>query len=89
MSSWPACGPQSYDLYAVLVHRGHSLHSGHYVCYVKAGNGMWHLCDDHRVAQVGLGGSVGAWVGVPVWGLEHIVPCSRRRACEQMAAGCV
>lgn len=44
--------PVMYDLYAVLVHLGHSLHSGHYVCYVKAGNGIWHLCDDHRVAQV-------------------------------------
>lgn len=45
--------PVLYDLYAVLVHLGHSLHSGHYVCYVKAGNGTWYLCDDHRVAQVG------------------------------------
>jgi ubiquitin carboxyl-terminal hydrolase 36/42 len=44
--------PLMYDLYAVLVHLGHSLHSGHYVCYVKAGNGIWHICDDHRVAQV-------------------------------------
>lgn len=41
-----------YDLYAVLVHHGHSLHSGHYVSFVKAGNGIWHHCDDHRVAQV-------------------------------------
>lgn len=44
--------PVMYDLYAVLVHLGHSLHSGHYVCYVKAGNGTWYLCDDHRVAQI-------------------------------------
>ncbi len=29
-----------------------ALHSGHYICYVKAPNGIWHLCDDHRVAQV-------------------------------------
>ena len=43
-------GGHVYDLYAVLVHHGHSLHSGHYVCYVKAANGMWHLCDDHRVS---------------------------------------
>lgn len=45
-------GLHLYDLYAVLVHHGHSVHSGHYVCYVKAPNGMWHLCDDSRVAQV-------------------------------------
>jgi ubiquitin carboxyl-terminal hydrolase 36/42 len=44
--------PVMYDLYAVLVHHGHSLHSGHYVAFVKAGNGIWHHCDDHRVAQV-------------------------------------
>jgi ubiquitin carboxyl-terminal hydrolase 36/42 len=44
--------PVMYDLYAVLVHHGHSLHSGHYVAFVKAGNGMWHHCDDHRVAPV-------------------------------------
>jgi ubiquitin carboxyl-terminal hydrolase 36/42 len=44
--------PVLYDLYAVLVHHGHSLHSGHYVSFVKAGNGIWHHCDDHRVAQI-------------------------------------
>ncbi len=37
----------------MLVHHGHSVHSGHYVCYVKASNGMWHICDDTRVGQVG------------------------------------
>lgn len=41
-----------YDLFAVLVHHGHSVHSGHYVCYVKAANDLWHLCDDSRVAPV-------------------------------------
>ena len=43
-----------YSLYAVLVHEGHSVHSGHYVCYVRAANGMWHVCDDGRVAQVSI-----------------------------------
>lgn len=45
-------GHQMYDLYGVLVHHGHSLHSGHYVCYSKAPNGMWHKFDDSRVTQV-------------------------------------
>ena len=36
----------------MLVHAGHSLHNGHYYSFVRAGNGMWHLCDDSRVAQV-------------------------------------
>ncbi len=52
MSNSSSCGPQIYDLYAVLVHHGHSVHSGHYVCYVKASNGLWHICDDTRVGQV-------------------------------------
>lgn len=45
--------PQLYDLYGVLVHHGHSVNSGHYICYVKAANGLWHLADDHRVTSVG------------------------------------
>mmetsp|Transcript_1865 Transcript_1865/g.4253 ORF Transcript_1865/g.4253 Transcript_1865/m.4253 type:complete len:554 (-) Transcript_1865:1337-2998(-) len=49
--SQPDCGPQWYDLYGVLVHLGHSVHSGHYYCFVRAGNGMWHKCDDTSVGQ--------------------------------------
>ena len=68
MSAWPACGAQLYDLFAVLAHHGHSLHSGHYTCYVRgpggeggggggggggpSGGGQWHLCDDHSVHPV-------------------------------------
>ncbi|KAF5837780.1 hypothetical protein DUNSADRAFT_3852 [Dunaliella salina] len=40
-----------YDLYGVLVHLGHSVHSGHYYCFVRAGNGIWHKCDDTQVGQ--------------------------------------
>ena len=43
---------QDYDLYGVLVHQGHSMHSGHYYCFVKAPNGMWNRCDDSTVGQV-------------------------------------
>jgi ubiquitin carboxyl-terminal hydrolase 36/42 len=42
---------QLYDLYGVLVHVGHSVHSGHYYCFVRAGNGLWHKCDDTSVGQ--------------------------------------
>lgn len=41
-----------YDLYGVLVHQGHSVHAGHYYCFVRAGNGLWYQCDDTRVGQV-------------------------------------
>lgn len=47
--------PALYDLYAVLVHSGHSVHSGHYYAYVRAPNGIWHICDDTHVAQVRRG----------------------------------
>ena len=46
--------PALYDLYGVLVHSGHSVHSGHYYCFVRSGTGMWHVCDDTQVSQVGL-----------------------------------
>lgn len=43
---------QEYELYGVLVHQGHSMHSGHYYCFVKAPNGVWNRCDDSSVGQV-------------------------------------
>uniref|UniRef100_UPI00403876B4 ubiquitin carboxyl-terminal hydrolase 17-like protein 6 n=1 Tax=Callospermophilus lateralis TaxID=76772 RepID=UPI00403876B4 len=42
-------GPLVYALYAVLVHAGVSCHSGHYYCYIKAGNGHWYKMDDAKV----------------------------------------
>ena len=45
-------GPQPYSLYGVLVHSGHSVHSGHYFAFVKAPNGLWHQLDDNHVSQV-------------------------------------
>ncbi|XP_069340879.1 ubiquitin carboxyl-terminal hydrolase 17-like protein 6 [Eulemur rufifrons] len=42
-------GPLIYLLYAVLVHAGRSCQSGHYFCYVKAGNGQWYKMDDAKV----------------------------------------
>eukprot|EP00887_Chlorella_sp_A99_P006830 scaffold2.g6830.t1 len=41
-----------YDLYAVLVHAGHSVHSGHYYAYVRGASGLWYICDDAQVSQV-------------------------------------
>ena len=38
----------SYDLCAVVVHRGPSMANGHYVCYVRRGL-EWYLTDDHKV----------------------------------------
>lgn len=45
-------GSVSYDLTAVLVHHGHSTHSGHYIAYIKAPNGQWHEMNDSQVSVV-------------------------------------
>ena len=63
--------PQPYSLYGVLVHSGHSVHSGHYYAFVKAPNGLWHQLDDNHVSQVSFQhcssmccmSCVGGWVG--------------------------
>ncbi|XP_040587443.1 ubiquitin carboxyl-terminal hydrolase 17-like protein B [Mesocricetus auratus] len=44
-------GPLVYALYAVLVHTGVTCHSGHYFCYVRAGDGKWYKMDDSRVTR--------------------------------------
>ena len=43
--------PKLYQLYGVLVHQGHSVHSGHYYCFVRAANGLWHQMNDNHVSQ--------------------------------------
>ncbi|XP_038181461.2 ubiquitin carboxyl-terminal hydrolase 17-like protein B [Arvicola amphibius] len=47
--SQSSSSPLVYTLYAVLVHNGVTCHSGHYFCYVKAGNGRWYKMDDSSV----------------------------------------
>ena len=41
-----------YDLTGVVVHHGGSIHSGHYVAFVKAPNGQWHEMNDSDVRLV-------------------------------------
>ena len=41
-----------YDLTGVVVHHGGSIHSGHYVAFVKAPNGQWHEMNDSEVRLV-------------------------------------
>lgn len=47
--------PIGYLLYAVLVHDGSSTSSGHYYCYVRAPNHVWHCINDSHVRPVGVG----------------------------------
>lgn len=40
----------NYRLYAVIVHEGASTTSGHYYCYVRAPNNIWHCMNDSYVS---------------------------------------
>ena len=42
----------TYKLYGVLVHLGHTSHSGHYYSYVRGPNDQWYKADDTRVSIV-------------------------------------
>lgn len=41
--------PYIYELYAVIVHSGISVHGGHYYCYVKTEEGSWYYCNDEKI----------------------------------------
>lgn len=43
--------PVMYQLYAVLVHMGHSTNSGHYYCYVRSSNQAWYCMNDSMVSD--------------------------------------
>uniref|UniRef100_A0A8V5GWB2 Ubiquitin carboxyl-terminal hydrolase n=2 Tax=Melopsittacus undulatus TaxID=13146 RepID=A0A8V5GWB2_MELUD len=43
--------PLIYSLYAVLVHSGSTCNEGHYICFIKAGNGFWYRMNDAIVER--------------------------------------
>lgn len=43
-----------YNLSGVVVHHGSSVHSGHYIAYVKSASEQWHLMDDSVVTVTTL-----------------------------------
>merc|ERR1719247_3526635 len=43
---------RQYRLYAVVVHAGQSMGSGHYYSLARGSNGHWYRFDDEFVAQV-------------------------------------
>lgn len=45
-------GGAVYHLCGVLVHLGHTQHSGHYICFVKSSAGVWYEMDDDSVTKV-------------------------------------
>ncbi|KAL5474041.1 hypothetical protein EMCRGX_G028614 [Ephydatia muelleri] len=46
--------PLWYRLYAVVEHLGFSIHSGHYICYVRNSNGIWYCMNDAKVSQTSI-----------------------------------
>lgn len=47
-------GGNKYRLFGVVVHDGHSTHSGHYYSFIRASNHMWYCMNDESVSQVSL-----------------------------------
>ncbi|CAK5267490.1 unnamed protein product [Mycena citricolor] len=45
-------GDVSYELYAVVCHRGTTVDSGHYVAYVRRDD-IWFKCDDDLISKIG------------------------------------
>lgn len=45
-------GQLKYELYAVLVHSGYTLDSGHYYCFVRSSPDCWYKLDDWQVNRV-------------------------------------
>ncbi|XP_052035334.1 ubiquitin carboxyl-terminal hydrolase 17-like protein B [Apodemus sylvaticus] len=57
-----------YALYGILVHEGLTSHSGHYLCYVKAGHGTWYKMDDSKVTRC----DVTSVLSVPAYVLFYV-----------------
>ena len=47
----PYPAPSRYHLKGVLVHGGGSMHSGHYVAYVRGSQEQWHCCNDSYLSR--------------------------------------
>ena len=45
-------GDMKYRLYALVLHLGRSMGSGHYVAVVRIADDLWYRCDDEEVTQV-------------------------------------
>lgn len=52
----PPCADDlsKYRLFGVVVHEGHSTHSGHYYSFIRASNHLWYCMNDESVTQVSL-----------------------------------
>ena len=44
-------GLQKYEVIATIEHKGATLESGHYICYIKQNND-WYVCDDTHIGKI-------------------------------------
>ena len=44
--------PFSYRLCSVLIHKGNSIYSGHYYCYIRVSDNNWYCFNDQTVYKV-------------------------------------
>lgn len=76
-------GPILYQLYSVIIHEGHSLHSGHYYAYVRSPSGTWLRCNDEHLSRV----AVGVALVQPAYLLFYLRSASPSNGCSVEAAG--
>lgn len=43
--------PGKYQLYAMIIHEGSTIASGHYTCIIRL-NGQWLLCSDENIQRI-------------------------------------
>ncbi|POR34431.1 Ubiquitin carboxyl-terminal hydrolase 5 [Tolypocladium paradoxum] len=52
-------GPFRYECYAVIIHKGHSINTGHYYAYVRDSSThdpyAWYRCSDANITKVRIG----------------------------------
>ncbi|KAL6784342.1 hypothetical protein ACKKBG_A05775 [Auxenochlorella protothecoides x Auxenochlorella symbiontica] len=74
-----------YELCGVLTHKGRSADSGHYVAWVKQGDGRWILFDDDRM-EVREEADVLALAGGGDWHMAYLLVYRAVRAPQAAAA---
>lgn len=75
-----------YQLYAVLVHSGHSCNSGHYYCYVRAPNRSWYCMNDSSVTQASLARVLAAEAYILFYARTHQTSLPSKPLQQQSAA---
>ncbi|PNY28677.1 Ubiquitin carboxyl-terminal hydrolase 5 [Tolypocladium capitatum] len=67
-------GPFRYECYAVIMHKGHSINTGHYYAYVRDSSThdpyAWYRCSDAKITKVRIGSGDGEDIQKDVFSLD-------------------